>query len=299
MPEQPCAFHPERVTAVSCASCGRPICPEDMVPAPVGYQCPVCTGRAREGALGAATYRARTTVEARLGRIPLARLLRGAGATQLLIAANVAVFLAILAASPRLQPSPETLLRFGALPAPLPRDQWWRLLSAMFVHVGFLHLAFNMLALSMFGPPVEARYGRLRFLALYLASGLLGGAFSLALTSGGIRAGASGGVFGILGAWIAFFVRHRALRGAREQLRSLAFLVGINLLLGATLGGIDNMAHLGGLLGGFVVATALEQSIRLRERALRGLVGLAGYAAVVVGAVWALSAGGRFGGPAG
>lgn len=291
MPEQPCAFHPERLTVVACANCGRPICAEDMTEAPVGYQCPVCTGRAREGPLGAASYRTRSAVERRLDRFPLARMLRGAGVSQTLIGANLAVFVGMLLTG-RPQ-APSTLRRFGALPPVLESGEWWRLITAMFVHIGIFHLAFNMFALISFGPPIEGRYGRLRFLALYLASGFLGGAFSLAFTAGGIRAGASGGVFGVLGAWIAFFLRHRRAPGASQQLRSLFFLVGINLFFGATVPGIDNYAHLGGLVGGFAIGTALELSVRVR-RGARALVGLAGYAAALSAALWALLSGGGF-----
>jgi membrane associated rhomboid family serine protease len=291
MPEQPCAFHPDRLTAITCANCGRAICPDDMIEAPVGYQCPICTGRAREGAVGAATYRTRSAVARQVDRVPLMRRIRGAGATQALIAVNVAVFIAILASGG--WEMEDVLLRFGALQVPLQRDEWWRLFTAMFVHIGPLHLAFNMYALFLFGQAVEGRYGRFRFLALYFASGFLGSSLSVALTSGsGIRAGASGGVFGVLGCWIAFYVRHRNSRGARDQLRSLFFLVGINLFLGFSIGGIDNFAHMGGLAGGFVAGTALEQWARSRGDTGR-LVALAGFALVIGAGIVALVASGN------
>ncbi len=256
MPEVACAFHPDRLTSVSCSNCGRPICPSDMIPAPVGYQCPVCTGRAREGSFGAASYRTRSAVSQKADRVPLVRMMRGAGITQMLIALNVAIFVAmLLTGNPQ---SGRVLLRFGAMPSPLPRDQWWRLFTAMFVHVGLFSLAFSH--------------------------------------SPSLSAGASGAVFGILGAWIAFFVRHRHVSGARGQLQSLFFLVGINLFIGVSSGGhIDNFAHLGGLVGGFTVATALEQSVRLRGGA-RALVAVGGYAAVMVAGIWLISTSGKFGG---
>ncbi len=298
MPEVPCAFHPDRLTAVSCSNCGRPICPADMTPAPVGYQCPICTGRAREGALGAASYRTRSAVGRQTDRVPLVRLLKRSGVTQALIAANAAVFITMLVVMLTRRTSWEDsrlLLDFGALYAPLPRSDWWRLITAMFVHIGPLHLLFNMYALAIFGPAIESRYGRARFLAMYLSAGFLGSAASLLLTKGGgVRAGASGAVFGILGAWIAFFVRHRSARGAREQLRSLFFLVAINLFIGVSVGHIDNFAHLGGLAGGFVTAMALEQSVRRKSPAEQQLIGLAGYALVIAGGVVALIASGRF-----
>ncbi|MGH2792720.1 MAG: rhomboid family intramembrane serine protease [Actinomycetota bacterium] len=291
MPEQPCAFHPDRLTAVTCTNCGRAICPDDMIEAPVGYQCPICTGRAREGAIGAASYRTRSAVSRRADRLPFMRVIRGAGVTQTLIAANVALFVGLVATGSWNVPG--HLLDWGALQVPLPASQWWRLITAMFVHIGPLHLLFNMYALFLFGPAVENRYGRLRFLALYLASGFLGSAFSIAFTSGaGVRAGASGGVFGILGCWIAFYVRHRNVRGSSDQLRSLFFLVGINLFFGFSIGGIDNYAHLGGLAGGFVVGTGFELWARARGDTGK-LAALAGFAIVIGVGVFALMASGR------
>lgn len=293
MPEQACAFHPDRLTAVTCTNCGRPICPDDMIEAPVGYQCPICTGRAREGAIGAASYRTRSAVARRANRFPLVRIISGAGLTQALIAVNVAVFIAMLTTGS--WEDSENLLRWGALSVPLRSSEWWRLITAMFVHIGPLHLLFNMYALFLFGPAVETRYGRLRFLALYLSAGFLGSAFSIAFTSGGgIRAGASGGVFGILGCWIAFYIRHRDSQGARDQLRSLFFLVGINLFFGFRIGGIDNFAHLGGLAGGFIAGIGLERWARARGDTGR-LWSLAGFAVVLGIGLWALTASGKFG----
>jgi membrane associated rhomboid family serine protease len=286
MPEQPCAFHPDRLTMVTCSQCERPICPADMIPAPIGNQCPVCAGRMRDTAIGQASYRVRTTVE----RTPVGRMISRGSVTKVLLAANIAVFLILLAGGL----SGQVLVRMGALVVGclpgegcgLPRSEWWRMFTAMFVHINLLHIAFNMWALYSFGPLIEDRYGKGHFLALYLTSGFLGSAASIALNSDqGIRAGASGAIFGILGAWIALFFRHRHLAGARAQLQSLLFLVGINLFLGFSLQGrIDNFAHLGGLAGGLVIGAALEASVRLRTQA-RGAVALAGYAAVLVVAV--------------
>ncbi|MGH2726389.1 MAG: rhomboid family intramembrane serine protease, partial [Actinomycetota bacterium] len=212
-----------------------------------------------------------------------------------LIAANVAWFVKLLVSGGWNEPG--VLFDNGALSVPLQSGEWWRLFTAMFVHIGPVHLLFNMYALFLFGPAVEGRYGRFRFFALYFASGFLGSAFSVAFTNGGIRAGASGGVFGVLGCWIAFYLRHRNVRGSRDQLRSLFFLVGINLFLGLSIGGVDNFAHLGGLVGGFVTGTALEQWARSRGDAGR-LVALGGFALVIgVGVVALLSSGHLVSGP--
>ena len=261
-----------------------------MIPAPIGYQCPVCTGRAREGSFGAASYRARSTVSKQADRVPFVRMIRRSGVTQVLMAANVVIFLLMFLTG---RPTAfDVLYRFGAMPSPLPKDEWWRLFTAMFVHIGVLHLLLNMWALMLFGPSIEERYGRLRFLALYVTAGFMGNAMSLLLThSPSLSAGASGAVFGILGAWIAFFVRHRKARGARQQLQSLFFLVGINLFFGfsGVGGSINNIAHLGGLAGGFIVATALEQSARVRG-AGRAIVALAGFAFVVIAGIVGIAA---------
>lgn len=230
-----------------------------MIPAAVGNQCPVCAGRMREGPLGQTAYRVRTKAET----MPLMRRLSAQRLSGLIVGANVIVFLLMLATgAPQ---ATRTLVRFGALVRPLPETEWWRLLSSMFVHIGLLHLVFNMFALTIFGPPIEERYGKVRFLALYLGSGLLGGAASMTFNDEfGIAAGASGAVFGILGAWIAFFARHRDSAGARQQLNQLLLIVGINLALGL-FGPIDNYAHLGGLAAGIAMGTVLEISARLRD----------------------------------
>lgn len=256
MAEAPCAFHPDRTTAVQCSRCGRPICPDDMIDAPVGVHCPVCAGRAREGALGQVQYRA----QQQLDKIPVVRRMRASSLTMTLIGINVGLFvvMSLLAASDPQRSYGRVLAEFGALPPVLPRDQWWRLIASMFLHVGLLHLAFNMFALFLFGQAVEGRYGKLRFIALYLTSGLLGSAASLVFTSGGLRAGASGAVFGVLGAWVAFYFIHRGSPGARQQLQSLFILVGLNIFIGVSSPNIDNAAHVGGLIGGFLLGLGLE-----------------------------------------
>jgi rhomboid protease GluP len=136
-----------------------------------------------------------------------------------------------------------------------------------------------MFALLLFGGTIEQRYGKARFLGLYLGAGVLGSAVSLRFTAG-VSAGASGAIFGIFGAWLALAVRHRSDPRMQGQLRSLLFLVGINLFFGATRAGIDNTAHIGGLIGGLVIASCVEASAAVRGRA-RVAIATAGY--VVVG----------------
>jgi membrane associated rhomboid family serine protease len=259
MPEQPCAFHPDRLTGVSCSRCDRPICPEDMIDAPVGIHCPICAGRMREGALGQTAYRVRTRAE----RTPVARMAARWSIANLIMAVNVGIFILMyLTGRPT---ATTTLLRFGALYPGLPSSQWWRLITSTFVHIGPLHLMFNMYALYLFGSAMELRHGKLRMLALYLSSGFLASATSLVFNPGAVSAGASGAVFGIFGAHIAFFGRHHTLPGARQQLKSMLVLVGINMAIGVAVPGIDWVAHLGGLAGGLVIGFGLEFAGRARD----------------------------------
>ena len=275
MPEQPCAFHPDRMTGVSCSRCGRPICPDDMYPAPVGQHCPICAGKMREGPLGRTGYQVRTRAE----RMPAARFFAGAQVTTLIVIANVIVFLLMqLTGSPT---SGRTLRRFGALTNPLPASQWWRLITAMFVHLGFAHIAFNMFALILFGGTIEHRYGKVRYFMLYLGAGVLGSATSLSYSHASLSAGASGAIFGVIGAGLAMVLWNRDRPGMRAQLRSWIFLIAINLFIGVETPGIDLRAHIGGLIGGFVISSALEGAAKQRGSARRALQA-GGYIAVVV-----------------
>jgi rhomboid protease GluP len=153
----------------------------------------------------------------------------------------------------------EVLVRLGAKVTPLiAQGEYWRLFTAMFLHIGILHLAFNGYALLAIGTELERLFGSPRFVAIYLLSGLFGTAASYAF-SYSIAAGASGAIFGLIGALAAFFTLHRERLGAwgRARLGNIAFLVAINLFLGFTQPGIDNLAHLGGLVSGFGLGWAL------------------------------------------
>ncbi len=135
----------------------------------------------------------------------------------------------------------------------------WRLLSAMFLHIGLAHIAFNGWALFSLGRDVEAFYGSVWFAVIYLAAGLFGNIAYYLLGGSVLSAGASGGVFGLIGAEVAYFLSNRDLFGkfGRERLSNLAVLVGINLVFGFTVQGINNYAHLGGLLSGLALGLML------------------------------------------
>ncbi len=132
--------------------------------------------------------------------------------------------------------------------------EWWRLITPMFLHIGLLHIAVNSYSLFIFGPQVEAVFGYRRFLAVYLVSGAAGVVLSFAL-SPTPSVGASGAIFGLVGAMLVYFFRHRRLFGelGRRRLVDIAMVAGINLLIGLS-PGIDNWGHIGGLLGGAILA---------------------------------------------
>lgn len=260
-----CYRHPREMTGVHCTRCGRPICPDCMHSAPVGHQCPDCVAQARRGLRRASI---------RLG---------GASLTRALIVANVAVFVLTVLVSRVGAVTGRfgglALLRLGAMnPLAVAEGQYWRLVTAMFLHAGILHLLLNMYGLWLFGSVIEGTLGRWRFLAIYFASGVLASVTSLVFGDPrSVSVGASGAIFGLLGAWVAYNLRRRGSALASANLRTAGLIVAVNLFLGFTLPGIDNLAHLGGLAAGVAAGFAAEG---YGPRALRPLVQVLGFASL-------------------
>ena len=152
-----------------------------------------------------------------------------------------------------------TLILFGAKVNELiAQGEFWRLLTATVLHADILHLLFNLYALIALGYNVERYFGHGRFLLIYLISGLWGSFASFA-TSPEISVGASGAVFGLAGATAVYFWRYRENFGAegRAILQNVLMVIGLNLVFGFTNAQIDNAGHIGGLLGGALVAIGL------------------------------------------
>jgi rhomboid protease GluP len=145
--------------------------------------------------------------------------------------------------------------------------EYYRFLTAMFLHGSWLHLAFNAYALYALGPEAERIYGTARFLALYFIAGLAGGVASYALNPSP-AVGASGAIFGLIGGLAAFYYVSRRLLGevSRQQLGSLITVIMINLFIGFSSPVIDNTAHIGGLIGGAVVGWLLAPRFMVDER---------------------------------
>jgi membrane associated rhomboid family serine protease len=274
-----CYRHPDRETYVSCSECGRGICTDCMVFAPVGIRCPDHAG----GPQGAARVRQGVQRASFEGR--------GALVTKALIAVNVLVFLLNLAQGATLGRNGGELFLDGALighgilftgeEIGVADGQWWRLLTSAFLHGGIIHLGFNMLMLWWIGAPVEQAIGRGRFLLLYLVSGLAGSAGALILEPNAITVGASGAIFGILGAALVFESQRNYVLGG-----SALSIVVLNLVLSFAVPNISIGGHLGGLAGGALSALALSRFGRTHAIYGRpGLIGVAGVVAVGIASV--------------
>lgn len=150
-----------------------------------------------------------------------------------------------------------TLLVFGANVDTLTKNgDYYRLFTSMFLHIGILHLLCNMYSLYIIGKEVENVFGKVKYLIIYLLSGIAGSILSLAFNHNTICAGASGAIFGLLGALLYFGYYYRTYLGATLT-RSIIPVIVLNLIIGFTSSGIDNVAHIGGLVGGILIAMAV------------------------------------------
>jgi rhomboid protease GluP len=159
---------------------------------------------------------------------------------------------------------------FGAQWNELIAQGWyWQLFTSIFLHSGLTHLLFNAYALFVLGRDVEAFYGHKWFLAIYLLSGLGGSVAWYVLGDPIPSVGASGAIFGLIGAEAAFYVRNRRLFGqfGRQRLGNLAILLAINLVFGFTVPNINNIAHVGGLVAGFAIGFFLAPAYAIEQRA--------------------------------
>jgi membrane associated rhomboid family serine protease len=258
-----CYRHPDRETGVTCSECGRPICPDCMVFAPVGIRCPDHAGQA-QGAARVTRGVRRASYEG-----------TGAVVTKALVAINVGIYLLELGLGGELNGTGNRIYAEGVLYGPFVADgEWWRLFSSMFLHYGPIHLLLNMLALWWFGAAVEQVLGRGRYLLLYLVSGLAGSAGALLLEPNAFTVGASGAIFGILGA--AFVLeRQRTYVLGGGALGIILF----NIVFTFAVPGISIGGHLGGLVGGALGVLALSRFGR--GHAVYGRPGVVGVAGLI------------------
>jgi rhomboid protease GluP len=157
------------------------------------------------------------------------------------------------------EPDPDVLCRLGAVNAPAilgPPQQWWRLLTAIFLHASLLHLLLNTVGLLLLAPALEEGLGRWRFLVVYLGAGAAGAAASLAVYHPRLGLGASGAIFGVGGGLVALWYHYRASIGRDVWTIGLG-MVAAGLVLSALHVGVDNAAHVGGLLAGLGIVALL------------------------------------------
>ena len=182
--------------------------------------------------------------------------------TSVLMGLNILVFLAMLLSglSPT-NPTAEQVLHWGANFGPLTESgQWWRLLTACFLHFGIIHIGFNMYVLYQVGFFTERLFGGVRYLALYLIAGVGGNLVGLFLHPYVVAAGASGAIFGVYGGLLAYLLRYRGVvnrQAAKAVSRSVFIFLGYNLFFGLADRHTDLTAHIGGLVTGFMVGLLL------------------------------------------
>jgi membrane associated rhomboid family serine protease len=253
-----CYRHPSRETGVACSSCGRPICPDCMTTTPVGMRCPECSKQS-------------TRVMTMRNMATRPRV------TYALIAINVVAFLAeqgqftLEGSSIHGAVIDNGVLERYAVGV---EHQYWRLVTSAFLHENFIHIGFNMYLLYLLGMMLEPALGSVKFAAIYFTS-MLAGSFGALFATSAPSLGASGAIFGLMGAAV---IELRS-RGMSVMESGIGMLIVINLILSFTLANISVGDHIGGLIGGALAGLA----IRTADDRHRSWLGLA--ACVVLSAV--------------
>lgn len=273
-----CYRHPGREAHIRCTRCNRRICPDCMVAASVGFQCPECVRQGNKG-----VRRGRTVFGGAVTGDP-------GYVTKVLIAVNALMWLVQVGAGLTFEHrlwliggpafDPVLMERVGVADG-----ESYRLLTAAFLHGGLVHLALNMYALYLFGPPLEGALGRVRFITLYFVSALGGSAVSYAFSNPAQPSlGASGAIFGLLGAFLV------VSRRMGRDTTGVLILLAINFVYGLIVPRIDWHAHLGGLITGVLTAVAFAYAPKVGRTAVQtgGVLGV--LAAVVVVVVWRTAA---------
>jgi membrane associated rhomboid family serine protease len=259
-----CYRHPDRETGLACSECGRPICADCATFAPVGIRCPDHAG-VRRGP----TTRLKPRPVRRAPGVALAT--GSAPITKALIAINAAIYLVTVVQGRGLNnPGGSLYLRWLLYGPFVAHGGWYRLITSMFLHGFLLHIVFNMVALYFIGVPVEQYLGRARYIGLYFVSGLAGAAGALLQAPNVPTVGASGAIFGILG---AMMIIEWQITG-RLAGQAMTWIV-INLVISFSFSGISWGGHVGGLIGGILITLGYAHWSD-RGRAQYGQLGLGG-----------------------
>jgi membrane associated rhomboid family serine protease len=235
---------------------------------PVGPRCPDHATAGKPSTLAAVGARAPRSARLALARgTPIV--------TYALIGLNALIYLITVAQGGGINAPGGSLFANWVLFGPLVANgDWWRLMTAAFLHANIVHIGLNMLALGWLGAPVERYIGHVRYLALYIVSGLAGSAGALITTPLGVTVGASGAIFGILGALL--IIEYQQTGSIMGQ---AAMLILINLAFSFTVAGISVGGHIGGLIGGILSMLAMTRFGR--SDAAHGQTGLAGWAGLI------------------
>ncbi|WP_286930753.1 MULTISPECIES: rhomboid family intramembrane serine protease [Aeromicrobium] len=266
---QTCYRHPGRPAFIQCQRCSRYICPEDMREASVGFQCPECVKSGQ-----AAVRQPRTLAGGAIST-------NAAAITMAIIAINVAAQVAVVATGGVRNPSNSEFFRWGWLSGIEVADgQYWRLLTAAFLHGGWLHLAFNMYALYLFGPFVEQTLGRVRFVITYLTLAI-GSSVLVYLLEDPLTPtiGASGAVFGLFGLALVFLIR------TRQNITGMLILLAINGFISLQ-EGISWQGHLGGFITGVLLGLMFAYAPRERRTLIQVVTFVALWAVFVAAIAW-------------
>lgn len=278
--------HPDRPTGLRCTRCDRPNCHECLQPASVGFQCVDCVNEGRR-----TQRRARTVAGAELNTKPIVM--------PILLVLNVAVFvLTAIEAQSVTNNQFSYVFEIGVLyPPAVAGGEWWRLVAGGFLHYGVIHLVVNMVSLYIIGRDLEVLFGRVRFLALYLVS-LLGGGVAVFVfdteqavrTSAGVfmdygwTAGASGAIFGLMGALAVAVFR------LKMPIAPALGIIALNLVFTFTISNISIFGHIGGLVTGAALALGMlypPQRIRTKVQ----IATLVGAVVLLVGLVFVRDSG--------
>lgn len=232
-----CYRHPDRATGLSCSTCGRSICVQCSRDTPVGQKCPECaapTGRHQ-------------VITAR-------QLNRATPITRAILFINIGIFVLAYVTG-----RTELTIRFGQINELVLSGEWYRMITAAFLHADPFHIFFNMYALYIFGPQIERQMGGVPFAAMYLSAALAGSAAYLVSGAPNVAIGASGAIFGLFGAWIGATYSQRHTPAGRALFQRLALLLAINLALPLFVARIAWEAHVGGLVAGLLIVAAWQR----------------------------------------
>jgi membrane associated rhomboid family serine protease len=260
-----CYRHSDRATGAHCTRCGRAICADCMIQAPVGHHCPTCVKEGNKGVR-------------QINWQPSGMQLGGGltSVVKILIATNVAVFLLT---------SSHTAweLKYAQLGSDIAlHHSYYRLLTATFIHANLFHILGNMMGLLIVGSPVEGAIGKARFTTLYFLAALGGSTASYLFAQPNVfGVGASGAVFGLFGAYFVL------ARSRRADTSGILVLLGLNLALSFTNRAIDWRAHVGGLVVGTLVALLITVTER-RPEPLRRIIQIAGFLVILAGLIVAI-----------